>query len=141
MSRVFAALFLANYEHAGFGVRRPVAIRSLSSWVECGTRIVHVIFERLSYKAAQVRNARAPIFDQPFIAVMDRHEEKVDRYHRDDCPIWTVHIAHVKERVPFHFTELLREHFLGCLWEHPPQFTQAPVLAEVATESVSSIFQ
>ncbi len=42
---------------------------------------------------------RAPILDQPLIAVADRHEEKVDRYHGNDRPIWTVDIAHGKERV------------------------------------------
>ena len=42
---------------------------------------------------------RAPILDQPFIAVADGHNEKVDRYRGDDRPIWTVHIAHGKERV------------------------------------------
>ena len=41
----------------------------------------------------------APILDQPPIAVADRHEEKVDRYHGDDRPIWTVDIVHGKQRV------------------------------------------
>ena len=42
---------------------------------------------------------RAPILDQPSIAVADGHVEKVDRYHGDDRPIWTVNIVHGKERV------------------------------------------
>jgi hypothetical protein len=42
---------------------------------------------------------RAPILDQPLIAVADSHEEKVDRYHRDDRAIWTGGLAHGKERV------------------------------------------
>ena len=42
---------------------------------------------------------RAPILDQPSMAVADGHEEKVDRYHGDDRPIWTVDIVHGKERV------------------------------------------
>ena len=42
---------------------------------------------------------RAPILDQPSIGVADGHQEKVDRYHGDDRPIWTVGIAHEKERV------------------------------------------
>ncbi len=42
---------------------------------------------------------RAPILNQPSIAVADGHEEKVDRYHGDDRPIWTVDIAHGKQRV------------------------------------------
>jgi hypothetical protein len=33
---------------------------------------------------------RAPVLDQPFIAVAGSHVEKVDRYHRDDRPIRTV---------------------------------------------------
>jgi hypothetical protein len=33
------------------------------------------------------------------IAMANGHEEKVDRDHRDDLPIWTVDIAHGKERV------------------------------------------
>ncbi len=41
----------------------------------------------------------APILDQPFIAVADGHIEKVDRYHGDNRPIWTVDIAHGKQRV------------------------------------------
>jgi len=28
------------------------------------------------------------------------------------------------ETIPFQFTEVLREHFLGRLGEHPPQFAQ-----------------
>ena len=42
---------------------------------------------------------RTPILDQPLISVADGHEEKVDRYRGDDRPIWTVDIAHGKERV------------------------------------------
>ena len=42
---------------------------------------------------------RAPILDQPSIAVADGHEEKVDRYHGDDRPVWTVDIAHGKKCV------------------------------------------
>jgi len=42
---------------------------------------------------------RARILDQPSIGVADGHEEKVDRYHGDDRPIWTADIAHGKERV------------------------------------------
>jgi len=42
---------------------------------------------------------RAPILDQPLIAVAGGHVEKVDGYHGDDRPIWTVGIAHGKERV------------------------------------------
>ena len=42
---------------------------------------------------------RAPILDQPLIAVTDGHEENVDRYHGNDLPVWTVHIAHGKECV------------------------------------------
>ena len=42
---------------------------------------------------------RAPILDQPLIAVADGHVQKVDRYHGNDRPIWTVDIAHGKERV------------------------------------------
>src|SRR5260370_42128885 len=45
------------------------------------------------------REMRAPILDQPSIAVADGHEEKVDRYHGDDRPIWTVDIAHGEQRV------------------------------------------
>src|SRR5260221_3881664 len=45
------------------------------------------------------REMRAPILDQPLIAVADRHEEKVDRYHGYDRPIWTVDIAQGKECV------------------------------------------
>ena len=41
----------------------------------------------------------APILDQPFIAVADGHVEKLDGYHWDDRRIWTVDIAHGKERV------------------------------------------
>ena len=42
---------------------------------------------------------RAPILDQPSIGVADGHQDKVNRYHGDDRPIWTVGIAHGKERV------------------------------------------
>ena len=42
---------------------------------------------------------RAPILDQPSIGVADGHVEKVDRYHGDDRPIWTVDIVHGKERI------------------------------------------
>jgi hypothetical protein len=42
---------------------------------------------------------RAPILDQPFLAVARGHEEKVNRYHGDDGPIWTLDIAHGKQRV------------------------------------------
>src|SRR5438132_3135883 len=42
---------------------------------------------------------RAPILDQPSIAVADSHEEKVDRYHGDDRPVWTVDIAHGEQCV------------------------------------------
>ena len=42
---------------------------------------------------------RAPILDQPSIAVADGHEEKVDRYHGDDRPVWTVDIAHGEQCV------------------------------------------
>src|SRR2546426_6339259 len=42
---------------------------------------------------------RAPILDQPVIAVAGGHVEKVDRYHGDGRPIWTVDIVHGKERV------------------------------------------
>ena len=45
------------------------------------------------------REMRAPILDQPLITVADSHEEKVDQYHGDDRAIWTVDIAHGKERV------------------------------------------
>src|SRR5438552_11921981 len=45
------------------------------------------------------REMRAPILDQSSIAVEDGHGEKVDRYHGDDPPIWTVDIVHGKERV------------------------------------------
>ncbi len=45
------------------------------------------------------REMRAPILDQPLIAVADGHEEKVDRYHGNDRSIRTVDIAHGKERV------------------------------------------
>ena len=41
----------------------------------------------------------APILDQPLTVVADGHEEKVDRYHGENRPIWTVNIAHGKERV------------------------------------------
>jgi hypothetical protein len=41
----------------------------------------------------------APILDQPSIGVADGHVEKVDRYHGDDRPIWTVDIVDGKERV------------------------------------------
>src|SRR5258708_24295532 len=47
------------------------------------------------------REMRAPILDQPLIAVADGHEEKVDRYHGNDSPIWTVDIAHGKECVGY----------------------------------------
>src|SRR4029077_7589607 len=43
------------------------------------------------------REMRTPILDQPSIAVADGHVEKVDRYHGDDRPIWTVDIVHGKE--------------------------------------------
>ena len=42
---------------------------------------------------------RTPILDQPVIAVAGGHVEKVDRYHGDHRPIWTVDIVHGKERV------------------------------------------
>ena len=42
---------------------------------------------------------RAPILDQPSIGVADSHEEKVDRYHGDNRPIWTVDIAHGKQSI------------------------------------------
>jgi len=42
---------------------------------------------------------RAPILDQPLIAVADGHEEKLIGYHGNDRPIWTVDIAHGKECV------------------------------------------
>ena len=42
---------------------------------------------------------RAPILDQPSIGLADGHEEKVDRYHRDERPIRTVDIAHGEERI------------------------------------------
>src|SRR5258705_32112 len=45
------------------------------------------------------REMRAPILDQPSIAVADGHVEKVDRYHGDDRPIWTVDTVHSKECV------------------------------------------
>ena len=45
------------------------------------------------------REMRAPILDQPLIAVADGHEEKVDRYRGNDRPIWTVHIVHGKKRI------------------------------------------
>src|SRR6266550_8735227 len=45
------------------------------------------------------REMRAPILDQPSIAVADGHEEKVDWYHGDDRPVWTVDIAHGEQRV------------------------------------------
>src|SRR5712672_3168703 len=45
------------------------------------------------------REMRAPILDQPLIAVTGGHVEKVDRYHGDNRRIWTVDIAHGEERV------------------------------------------
>ena len=42
---------------------------------------------------------RAPILDQPLIAVADGHEEKVDRYHGNDRPIRTVDIVQGKKRI------------------------------------------
>jgi hypothetical protein len=42
---------------------------------------------------------RAAILDQPLIAVAHGHVEKVDRDHWDDRPVWTVDIAHGKDRV------------------------------------------
>ena len=42
---------------------------------------------------------RAPILDQPLIAVAAGHVEKVDRYHGDDCSIRTVDIVQGKKRV------------------------------------------
>src|SRR5260370_24748668 len=42
---------------------------------------------------------RAPILDQPMIAVTDGHVEKVDRYHGDNRRIWPVDVAHGEERV------------------------------------------
>ena len=42
---------------------------------------------------------RAPILDQPPIAVADGHVEKVDRYHGDNRPIRTGDIAQGKQRV------------------------------------------
>ena len=42
---------------------------------------------------------RAPILDQPSIGATDGHQDKVNRYHGDDRSIWTVGIAHEKERV------------------------------------------
>ena len=42
---------------------------------------------------------RAPILDQPFIAVAYSHEVKVDRYRGDDRPIRAVRIVHGKQRV------------------------------------------
>ena len=42
---------------------------------------------------------RARILYQPSIGVADGHEEKVDRHRGDNRPIWTVDIAHRKQRV------------------------------------------
>jgi hypothetical protein len=42
---------------------------------------------------------RAPILDQPVIALMDGHEEKIDRYRGNDLPIRTVDIMQGKERI------------------------------------------
>ncbi len=42
---------------------------------------------------------RAPILDQPLIAVAAGHVEKVDRYHGDNRPIRTGDIAHGKQRI------------------------------------------
>src|SRR6266481_5639995 len=50
-------------------------------------------------RRCRCREMRAPILDQPSIAVTDGHEEKVDRYHGDDRPIWTVDIAYCKESI------------------------------------------
>src|SRR5215470_9239866 len=45
------------------------------------------------------REMRAPILDQPFIAVAGGHVEKVDRYDGDEGSIWTVDVVHGKDRV------------------------------------------
>ena len=42
---------------------------------------------------------RAPVLDQPLVAAADGYEEKVDRYHGDDLPVWSLNIVHGKERV------------------------------------------
>ena len=42
---------------------------------------------------------RTSILDQPSITMARCHVEKVDRYHGDDRSIWTVDIAHGKQRV------------------------------------------
>ena len=42
---------------------------------------------------------RAPILDQPVVAVTDGHEEEVDRYRGDDLTVRTVDIVQGKERV------------------------------------------
>jgi hypothetical protein len=47
------------------------------------------------------REMRAPILDQPSIGVAYSHEEKVDRYRRDNRPIWTVDIAHGKQSINY----------------------------------------
>src|SRR5215471_11314778 len=42
---------------------------------------------------------RTPILDHPFIGVTRGNEEEVDRYQWNDRPVWTVDVAHGKERV------------------------------------------
>jgi len=42
---------------------------------------------------------RAPILNQPLIAVVDGHIEKVDWDDRDNRPVWTGHIAQGKQRI------------------------------------------
>src|SRR5215472_16017529 len=42
---------------------------------------------------------RTPILDQPLISVAGGHVEKVDGYHGDDRPVWTVYVMQGKERV------------------------------------------
>jgi hypothetical protein len=69
----------------------PVAIRSFSSCVELVSG-GHAIGRRGC-------EMRAPILDQPLIAVAARHVEKVDRDRRDDRPIRTLDIVHGKESV------------------------------------------
>jgi hypothetical protein len=66
--------------------------------MERGTGILHASSRGHAIRR-RGREMRAPILDQPSIGVKDGHEEKVDRYHRDDRAIWTVDIVHGKERV------------------------------------------
>ena len=89
----------ANYKHASLTLRRACSVPFpyAAAW-----NVAQVFFTLVSKGHAigrRGREMRTPILDQPSIGVADGHVEKVDRYHGDDRPIWTVDIVHGKERV------------------------------------------